>query len=79
MGITDLYAFVADTPNDPLGETVLAQRIGSAIVPCIAADMARVDALRPHIPAIAAALGTRARLVRWRGPPEILEIIEPEV
>lgn len=71
--IEGLWAFIGEGDG---GEGLLAAAIDGRVVPLIAADLARVEQLRPHAQRAADSTGVAVRLVRFTQRIEI-ETIEP--
>jgi hypothetical protein len=62
--IDEIYAFVSVDASDG-NEGVCAVNLGGVLMPLIAADPARLEALRPHAKQIAQMLGQKIRLVKF--------------
>lgn len=73
--VTEMYAYLS---VDEGGEGLIGGPIGpnGSVMPLVAADLARVDSLRPMAEMIAAHAGVTIQLVRFRTR-EDLETINP--
>jgi len=72
--IRDLYAFLAVHADGDEG--VVGMPVGGSMLPLVAADRERLEALRPYARAAARASGLSIRLVRFTAREEI-EVIDP--
>jgi hypothetical protein len=72
--IEQMYAFVSEDPTDDT-EGVCGHSLGPWMVPMVAADMERVEQLRPIAANLAQATGQTIRLVRFEIRTE-LEVFE---
>lgn len=73
LRIEQMYAFVA---SDDEGEGVCATMLGDVWYPMVAADMERIEQLRPHAEALATVLGKEITLAQFTFRKD-LETINP--
>lgn len=73
--VEELYAFVMTAEDGDEGVPAFFTEQGW--IPLIGADMERIDLLRKAAQNIATSEQQPIKLLRFAGPPEILEVIEP--
>ena len=73
--IEAMYAWIATEPDGGEGLVSIYLPHVRQHMPLIGADMKRVVALRPHAEQVHASTGCPVRLVAFRGPVEVLEVL----
>lgn len=68
--IDEIWAFVSVDPNDG-NEGIIAQTMGDTWMPFVAADKARLDALRPIVEHLVHKRGITVKLVKFTQREEI--------
>lgn len=76
--ITEMFAFVT-SDSEPDDEGIIGTNTTThGWLPFVGANWARVDDLRPVAASIATTLGKEVRILRFAGPPEVVETLKPE-
>lgn len=72
--ITEIYAFIADDVG-PDDEGIPAMMVGNVLYPMVAADVERVETMRPFAVTISKETGKKIKLVKFTTREEVEDSI----